>query len=44
MTLNEKSGYFSSFSTGSRKILSESDVELSTQAENDRMEQFGYYM
>ena len=40
----EKSGYFYSFSSGFRKILLPSDVELSRQAENDRMERFRHHM
>ena len=44
MTLHNKSSHFSSFSSGFRKLLSRSDVELPTQAENDRVEQFKYYI
>ena len=40
MTLIKKSGNFSSFCSGFRKILMQSDEELSRQAENDRVEQF----
>ena len=44
MIVNKKSVYFSSFSSGFRKILSRSDAELPEQVENDRVEQFRYYM
>ena len=43
-TLNKKKRHFSSFSSGFRKILSRSDVELPKQAENDNVEQFRHYM
>ena len=39
-----KNGHFSSFSSGFRKILLWSDVELPRQAENDSVEQFRHYM
>ena len=38
MTVNLKSGHFSSLSSGFRKILLRSDAELPTQAENDKVE------
>ena len=44
MTVNEKSGHFSGFGIGLRNILSQLDVELQRQAENDRVEQFRHYI
>ena len=41
MTVNKKSGHFSSFGVGLRKILPQLDIELQRQAENDRVEHLG---
>ena len=43
MTVNKKAAISqASFSSGFRKILLRSDVELPRQADNDRVEQFRY--
>ena len=44
MTVNKRNFHLTSFSSGFRKILSQSDVELHRQAENDREKQFRHYM
>ena len=44
MTVNKKSDHFSSYSSGFRKVLVQSDVELPRQAQNDKVERFRHYM
>ena len=44
MTENKRNGHSTSFSSGFRKILLQSDVELHRQAENDGEERFRHYM
>ena len=43
MTVNKKSGNFSSFSCGFRKIILRSDVELPRHVENDGVEHVKIY-
>ena len=44
MTVNKKSGHFSSFSSGFRQVLLQSDVELPIHTENSRVERFRHYI
>ena len=44
MTVNKKRGHLSSFSSGARNLSLQSNVKLSKQAENDRVEQLRRHM